>query len=37
MNTKNVIRIQGRRENSQGPGQNLIRGRYDVIIFKQLD
>ena len=28
---------QGRRENSRGPGQNFIRGPYDVIIFKQQD
>ena len=27
----------GRRENSRGPGQNFIRGPYDVSIFKQLD
>ena len=26
---------QGRRENSRGPGQNFIRGPYDVIILKQ--
>ena len=25
------------RENSRGPGQNFIRGPYDVIIFKQQD
>ena len=29
--------MQGRRENSRGPGQNFIRGPYDVIIFKQQD
>ena len=28
---------QGRREYSRGPGQNFIRGPYDVIIFKQQD
>ena len=26
---------QGRRQNSRAPGQNFIRGPYDVIIFKQ--
>ena len=29
-----IIGIQGRRENSQGPGQNYIWGPYDII-FKQ--
>ena len=28
---------QGRRENLRGPGENFIRGPYDVIIFKQQD
>ena len=28
---------QGRRENSRGLRQNIIRGLYDVIIFKQQD